>query len=211
MTAETPSDEDPLVRRAAAGDREALGALLATWREPLRRMVARRLDPRLAGRVDASDVVQNACLESLRRLDEPKGDLPLPLWVRLLTGQEIAAAHRRHLGAQARDVRREDGLPSVPWATSAGVARDLSAHLTSPTAAAAREEVRGCVEAALDALDPLDREVLVLRHFDRLDNGDAARELGITPAAASKRHVRALARLKTALGPRADVLAEFAR
>ena len=131
MSAEPPSNEADAAARAATGDREALGVLLGAWRDGLRRMVARRLDARLQGRVDASDVVQNACLEAVRRLDEFPGTMPLALWVRLITGQEIAAAHRRHLGAQARDVRRERGLPSVPFATSAGVVRSSRASATS--------------------------------------------------------------------------------
>lgn len=189
---------DALAERAAAGDKEALGALLHGWREDLRRLVARRLDPRLAGRVDASDVVQSACLEAVRRLPEFDGSLPLTLWVRLIAKQEAAEAHRRHLGAAARDVRRETAPPAS--VTGSGLADDFVASATSPLDGAAREETRRRLAAALDRLEPHDREIVALRHFERLDNQSAARELGIEPSAASKRYLRALTRLKAALG-----------
>jgi RNA polymerase sigma-70 factor (ECF subfamily) len=80
------------------------------------------------------------------------------------------------------------------------MAGQLVGDLTSPSQAAIRHELQDRLRAALDAMDPLDREVLALRHFEELGNNDVAQVLGITREAASKRHVRALRRLKEVFG-----------
>lgn len=199
------SDQDEtleVLQRAQGGDASALGGLLAGLRGPLVRMARVRIDPRMQGRLDASDVVQEACLEAHRRLDEYLQDpkVPFRLWMRLLTGQKILELERRHFGAQKRDARREVRIePAVPRADSSLVAMELSAHLTSPSGAVERDEIRRQVLEVLDDLDDLDREILVLRHFEQLGNADAAAELGIKPDAASKRYLRALMRLGKAL------------
>ena len=69
-------------------------------------------------------------------------------------------------------------------------------HDTRPSEAAVRAELKARIQLALDSLEPLDREVLALRHFEELGNAEAAQVLGISPEAASKRHLRALKRLK---------------
>jgi RNA polymerase sigma-70 factor (ECF subfamily) len=167
-----PSDSDELLRRAADGDREALGRLLLTHRERLRRMVVLRLDPRLQGRVDPSDVLQDVCLEAAARLAEylQRPAMPFFLWLRLTVGQRLAALHRHHLGAEMRDAGREVSLyrNAVPGASSAALAAQRLGHDTRPSEAAVRAERKLRVEEALTGLDPLDREVLALRHFEQL-------------------------------------------
>jgi RNA polymerase sigma-70 factor (ECF subfamily) len=79
------------------------------------------------------------------------------------------------------------------------MAASLAGEQTSPSLAAIRGEMMTQLEAALDRLDPIDREVLALRHFEELSNNEVAALLGIQKAAASKRYVRALERLKGAL------------
>lgn len=198
----TQGDLLPLLRRAADGDRDALGELLQRDRERLRRAVALRLDPRLAGRVDPSDVLQEAHLEAATRLAEYLRDPALPffLWLRLLTLQRLVTVHRRHLAAQGRAVGREVPLDrGVPPATSAALAARLLGDGTSPSDAAARAEMKQRLHAALDEMDPIDREVLTLRHFEQLTTAETALELGISEEAAKKRHVRALKRLKRLL------------
>lgn len=203
MTLPGESEIETLLERAAAGDGEAVGALLDQHREPLRRMVRLRLDRRLQGRIDASDIVQEAWLEVTRRIAGFLRERPLPfvLWLRLVTGEKILAAERRHLGAQARDARREvplGGQGRIPADTTT-LAGEIAGTATSPTRAASREEARALVLAALERMDPIDREVLVLRHFEQLDNAQAAQELGIQPEAARKRYFRAAIRLREAL------------
>ena len=192
-------DEARLLHLAAAGDRSAAGELLAQHEPRLRRMARMRMDPRLARRVDVQEV--NA--EAIQRLPQYVRDprMPFFLWLRFLTAQRIAAFYRHHFGAQQRDVRREMPLDAVcrPDASSAAMAAHLTGGLTSPSSAAARDETERRVRDALDLLDPTDREVLSLRHFEQLDNNETALELGIEPSAASKRYVRALRRLKDVL------------
>ena len=192
-----------LLERARDGDADVVGELLMRDAERLRRMVRLRMDARLKGRVDAADVLQEVHLEAAQRLPDylRKPDMPFFLWMRFLTNQRLAALCRHHLGVQARDVRREVPLQrGSPGATSVALAHCLSAHATTPSMAAMRGERKARLEEALDEMDPTDREVLALRHFEQLSNAEAAGELGINAAAASKRYVRALRRLKEILG-----------
>lgn len=197
------SETNDLLGRAAGGERQALGQLLERDRERLRRMVALRLDRRLQGRIDPSDVIQEAQLEAAGRLAEYLRDPTMPffLWLRLITGQRLLALHRRHLGAQQRDAAREVSLdrPPLPQATSAALAARLLGRLTSPSAAVVRAEMKARLREALDRMDPTDRAVLTLRHFEQLSTAETAQELGISHEAAKKRHIRALKRLKEIL------------
>jgi RNA polymerase sigma-70 factor (ECF subfamily) len=192
-----------VIERARAGDREALNALLSRHRDRLRRMVEIRLDTRLQGRLDASDVVQEAFVEVTERLDEYIRDpkLPLFLWLRLVVGERLVRLHRHHLGTQMRDAGREVSLypGALPAASSAALAAQLLGRHTSPTQAFVRAERILRVQEALNALDPVDREILSLRHFEELTAAEAARVLGIEESAAAKRYFRALKRLKDIL------------
>jgi RNA polymerase sigma-70 factor (ECF subfamily) len=87
----------------------------------------------------------------------------------------------------------------MPQASSVCLAAQLLGRLTSPTQAALRAEMQIRLQEVLNALDPLDREVLVLRHFEDMSNNETAAVLGITKAAASNRYIRALRRLKEIL------------
>ena len=165
-------------------------------------MVRLRIDRRLQGRIDAADVVQEAFLEASRRLSEyDQESMPFFLWLRLITGQRLMALHRRHLGAEMRDAGREVSLYQgmLPETTSAGLAAQLMGHQTKPSEAAMRTERRIRVEEALNRMDPIDREVLALRHFEQLSATETSDVLGIKEAAARKRYIRALARLKDIL------------
>jgi RNA polymerase sigma-70 factor, ECF subfamily len=197
------ADSVDLIERARAGDREALNALLSRHRGRLRRMVEMRLDARLHARLDASDVVQEAFVEVAGRLDEYLRDprLPLFLWLRLVVGERLLRLHRQHLGTQMRDAGREVSLyrGALPAASSAALAAQLLGRFTSPTQAAVRAERILRVQEALNALDPVDREILSLRHFEELTAAEAARVLGIEESAAAKRYFRALRRLKEVL------------
>src|SRR5438105_4177706 len=157
-----------LLERARSGDRAALNALLARHRDRLRRMVEMRLDTRLQARLDASDVVQEAYVEVVERLGEYFRDpkLPLFLWLRLVVGERMMKLHRHHLGTQMRDAGREVSLyrGALPAASSAALAAQLLGRHTSPTQAVLRAERILRLQEALNALEPVDREVLSLRH-----------------------------------------------
>ena len=192
-----------LIGLARAGDQQALSALLERHRDRLRRMVELRLDWRLQARIDASDILQDAFLEVASRLDEYlRGpELPLFLWLRLVVGQRLATVHRHHLGTQMRDAGREVSLyrDALPAASSAALAGQLLGRQTSPSQAAVRAERVIRLQEALNTLDPVDREVLALRHFEQLTAAETARVLGISEEAAAKRYIRALKRLKQIL------------
>jgi RNA polymerase sigma-70 factor (ECF subfamily) len=198
-----PADTSELLRRAAGGDTAALGTLFARHRDQLRRMVRLRLDRRLQGRLDPSDVLQEAYLEFARSLPDYVSDasMPLFLWLRLLTGRKLHALHRHHLGTRARDAGREVSLHrgALPQASSVSLAAQLLGHHTTPSQAVARAELQLRVQEALNGLDELDREVLALRHFEELSNAEVAVVLGISQTAASNRFVRALRRIKKIL------------
>lgn len=194
--------EEALVTSARGGDRGALGELFGHWRPRFERLIALRLDPHLRQRLDAGDVLQEAWLDVERRFEAwvQAPDMPLFLWVRFLTVQKLAELHRRH-GAQQRDARREVPIHAGPSASTASLAERLAGSFSSPSQGFARDELLAKVNTALASLDEIDREVLVLRHFEELPNNEVAAVLGLTPQASSNRYVRALRRLREVLGP----------
>jgi RNA polymerase sigma-70 factor, ECF subfamily len=194
-----------LVAQAATGDEQAWAELIARHRERLKRMVAVRMDRRLQGRIDPSDIIQEACLVASKQISAyaARPDLPFYLWLRWIVGQRLVDQHRRHLGAQARGVDREVSLygNAFPETTSENLAAHLMARLSTPSQEAIRVEQISALQKAFDSLEPIDREILALRHFEQLSNGEAAAVLGIDKSAASKRYGRALFRLKDMLIP----------
>ena len=204
--ADSPANNDDvheLVARAAAGDDAAWNQLIADHRARLRRMVAFRLDRRLQGRVDASDVIQESLIDAARRLPEyvQKPPMPFFLWLRFLTSQRLVEQHRKHLGVKARDADREISIyrGGFPETTTADLAAHFLGKFSSPSQAAIRVEQKLRLQQALNSLDPIDREILALRHFEQLNNGESAEVLGLDKSAASKRYARALVRLKDVL------------
>jgi RNA polymerase sigma-70 factor, ECF subfamily len=192
-----------LVKLAVGGDRGAWDQLMTENRPRLRRMVALRMDPRLQGRIDPSDVIQESYIDAARRLPEyaKNPSLPLFLWLRSLAGQKLVDQHRRHLGARARDAGRE--VPfygnACPDASTANIASQFLSASSTPSETAMRVEQNARLEEALNSLEPIDREILALRHFEQLSNGEVAEVLGLDKSAASKRYARALLRLKDVL------------
>jgi RNA polymerase sigma-70 factor (ECF subfamily) len=197
------STTDRLLRRIGEGDGRGWGELLARHEPRLRRMIAFRLDPRLQGRVDPADVLQEAYLAAFQNLGTylRQPAMPFFLWLRGIAGNKLLELHRHHLGTPMRDARREVSLyrGALPQATSAALAARLLGRLTRPSQAAVRAEAKLRLQEALNAMDPVDREVLALRHFEHLSNAEAAEVLGIRAAAAGKRYLRALERLRAAL------------
>jgi RNA polymerase sigma-70 factor (ECF subfamily) len=210
---QTSNDSSAFLRKAATGDAEALEELFRRHRPRLRRMIQLRISPVLRGRIDASDVMQESFLEAWRRLSDylRNPSMPFFLWLRFLVRQQLFTLHRRHAGVKARDPHREVALydGSLPEASSEALASQLLGQLPSPSEALARAELQMHLQEGLDALDPDEREIIALRHFEQLSGSEAARELGISDAAAAKRYVRALRRLKGILmnlGFEADAL-----
>jgi RNA polymerase sigma-70 factor, ECF subfamily len=198
------SETHRILERAAQGDGQVLGTLLARHRDRLRRMVALRMDRRLQGRIDPSDVIQEAYLEASARLAEylRNPSMPFFLWLRFLAGQKLVTLHRHHLGVRMRDAGQQVALDHgpLPEASSAALAAQLLGHEVRPSEAAIRAEMKARVQEALDGMGPLDREVLALRHFEQLSRAEIAQVLNVSEAAAGKRYIRALERLKQVLG-----------
>jgi RNA polymerase sigma-70 factor (ECF subfamily) len=200
-----PDAPDVAAELRAAGTRrqERFAQLFELHRARLLRMVELRMNPRLRQRIGASDVLQDAFLESSKRLPDWLEDpsMPFHLWLRFLTAQNLARLWRFHAEAKKRDVRRQvaSAHPRLPSASSVVLVDRLVASGISPTQAVVKEEMRGELLQAFEAMKPQDREVLVLRHFEELSNAECAQELGIQEDAASKRYLRALERLRKVL------------
>jgi len=192
-----------LLDRAKQGEAGAVERLLEVHREPLRRMIGLRLDPALAGRVDASDVVQDVMLEVSQRLGDylRKPAMPFHLWVRHIAKDHMIDAHRRHRQAQRRSLDREQ--PIVPAALADQSSLELAGQFLdrelTPASAAVRHELQRRMEQAVAGLDEDDREIILMRHYEQLSNQEVATALGLTEAAASMRHLRAVRRLRAAL------------
>ena len=177
-----------LVRR---GDRNALEALFAAHREYLRQVIGLRMDKALRRRVDPSDIVQEAQVEALRRVPEYVRDpkLPVRLWMRQIALDRLGMAHRQHIGAQRRSVNRELRLTDH---SAVSLAQCLVASAGFPLTNAVRQELIGKVREAIDRLDPLDQEIIMLQAFEGLNSTESSLVLGIEPATARKRYGRAL-------------------
>ncbi len=201
----TRDSTDRLLADARDGTPGAVDRLLGEFREPLRKVVGLRLDPAVARRVDASDIVQDVLLEANGRLTDylKKPDMPFHLWLRHLAQDRIIDTHRRHRLAQRRSVDREQPIARPGWADESSVS--LVAQLVdaerTPATEAIRHELERRLGAAVDRLADDDREIVLMRHHEALSNQEVARALGLTEAAASMRYLRALRRLRAVLVP----------
>jgi RNA polymerase sigma-70 factor (ECF subfamily) len=197
-------DDEILLRRAVTGDKPALADLFERHRKRLRGMVRLRMDRRLQGRVDPSDVLHEAYMDLAEKLPGYASDrsgLPFYLWLRLVVGERLLRFHRQHLGTVMRAAGREVSLyhGALPQATSISLAAQLLGRMTSASEALNRAEIQLQLQAALNTMDPMDREIIGLRNFEELSNSEAARVLGIKEQAGSNRYVRAMTRLQAIL------------
>jgi RNA polymerase sigma-70 factor (ECF subfamily) len=199
LTTEAMLKTQELIERAERGDVSARRDLLKRYRNYLRRMVAARLDRRLAPRVDPSDIVQETLADAAGRLDEYLRDRPLPFfgWLRQIANERVIKAHQRHVIAQRRSVSRE----SAPLEVSSDYSVDelvnsLAAHDTSPSNQLMRKEQSDKVRSALASLPSRDREVLVMRYLEQLDTPAIAEATGISELAVKARLFRALTRIR---------------
>lgn len=201
----TPERTDKLLADAGQATTGATDALLGEFREPLRRMIGLRLDPALAKRVDASDIVQDVLLEANQRLVEylKKPDMPFHLWLRHLAQDRIIDTHRRHRLAQRRSIDKEQAIDKPAWAdeSSASFAQQFVDTERTPAREAIQKELERKLADAVNALEDDDREIILMRHHELLSNQEVAAALKLTEAAASMRYLRAVRRLKAVLVP----------
>jgi RNA polymerase sigma-70 factor (ECF subfamily) len=186
----------------AEGGQTALASLFSTHQTRLERIVSFRLDPRIRGRIDAADVLQEAFLKVAERLPAflESSDVSFFVWLRQQTLQTLVDIHRRQF-RQKCDVGREIRFASTGTCdgTSVSIAQFLIDQLTSPSQVVVNAEEMQWLQEALNSMNELDREVLALRHFEQLGNNQVAEILGLTPTAASNRYLRAAARLSDIL------------
>lgn len=195
------SEFDNWLQAALRGDSVALDKLFDSHRERIRRTIALRMDQRMRARVDPSDVIQDTFLDASRRLDQyaANPELPFFVWLRFLAQQRLIDLQRVHLGAAMRSVERELPLGYLE-ATDESMAQALTSQLTSASHLVMRAELQTRVQSALAKMQVIDREMLVLRHYELLSNAECASVLGLSKTAASNRYVRALMKLKELLG-----------
>lgn len=185
------SDTDHLLHMIAAGNREALGSLIARHRDYLRRVVDARMEPGLRRKLDPSDVVQETLAVANRRIDDYLTRRPTAfrLWLRSTALEQLIGA-RRHHRAQKRSLERDICISD---ASSLALARTFAG--SGPADRLLRREAAGQVRQALAALTLSDREMLIMRHGEGLSNAEAAEILELDPKTASKRYGRSLQRL----------------
>ena len=193
------ASNNPQIENLRRNGEQCLAEVFSRHQDRLERIVDLRLDPRLSGRVDAADVVQEAFIEASKRLPRflENPTVSVFVWVRGVTLDTLIHVHRRHL-AKMRDAGREVSLSlgPAPQVSSISLAGWLVADLTSPSQAAMRDEVAKKVEEVLEAIDEIDREVLILRHFEQLSNDEVSSIVGVKKAATSRRYIRALKRFR---------------
>ena len=198
-----------LVQRARSGDERALAELFEKHRERLRRTVQVRMNVHVQARVDASDVVQDAFLESARKLREygEDGQIPFFVWLRMIACQRVAQLHRMHLRAGKRCAYRQVSLqaPDASLASAALLAGQLAGRFSSVDENLIRHELQMKLETALEAMEANDREVISMRHFEELTTEEMAASLGLTRSGVLKRYTRAIRRLRAAIGPDVDL------
>jgi RNA polymerase sigma-70 factor, ECF subfamily len=197
MTRHGP-DTDQLLDDASRGDGTARARLLDRHRKRLRHMITVHLDRRLAARVDPSDVVQEALIVADRQLDRFLRERPMPFypWLRQIAWERLVDVRRKHVTARRRSVNREQPLEvALSDESTQELIQHVLARGSSPSGRLDREEQAQDVKRALEQLSERDREVLMLRHLERLATEEIASVLGISVGAVYTRHLRALERL----------------
>lgn len=198
MSRHNEEDTDQLIRRAADGDRSAADDLLVRHRQRLKYMVTVRLDRRLAGRVDPSDVVQETLIDAARRLDTYLHERPMPFypWLRGLAWNRMIDLHRRHVSASKRSVDREVHDLALSDQSADVLAQQLVAPGTDAFHRVVRDEWRERVQRALDQLPDAQREIVLMRHVERMSVAEIAAVIGVAEGTVKSRVFRALARLQ---------------
>jgi len=182
------------------GQSLAIEQLMDRHRNSLRRMIQLRLDQRIMQRMDVSDVIQDVLMEANRRLNDYLANpvIPFHLWIRQIAKDRIIDAHRRHRVSAKRSIDREQGQPGKgpPDQSTIELANQFRDQALTPAAAATQRELAQQIESAVQLLRENDREIILMRHYEQLNNQEIAQSLGLTEPAASMRYLRALKRLR---------------
>ena len=192
-----------LTLQLQAGNRDALGPAFEMFRPRLQAAIRLRLNNRIRQREDESDILQEAYFAAANDLpryaNEPK--VPVYVWLRGLVQQRLVDAHRKHMSCQKRTANRELSIhdANFPVADSYSVSHQIAANLTSPSIVASKAEMRVILQKVLEQLDPIDQEIISLRHVEGLKSSEVAKLLDINLSTASTRYLRALKKLKESL------------
>jgi RNA polymerase sigma-70 factor (ECF subfamily) len=203
MNVSGDAETESLLERAREGDAAARSELLELHRERLRRMVAIRVDKRLAARVDPSDIVQEAMRDAFKRLGEyfATPEIAFYPWLRRIAWDRLMDMYRQHIAAEKRSVLKERiRSPELNDESMAELAHNLAANSQNPRQQAIAAELEARMMAALGRLKSDDRELLVLRYMEQLDVEEIASVMGISRTAVTSRHLRAIQRLRELLG-----------
>ncbi len=194
-----PAETQGLLERARGGDHSAFEELFNRHRARLHKAIAMRMDRRVAARVDASDILQETYLEAFKRLPRylQQEKMPFYIWLHWIAREKVLGLHRRHLGADKRAVRHEVQL--MPVDSSAEFVSGMIGGGPSPSQELAKVELAERLRLALGQLDNDERDLILWRHFEQLSARDTAQLLEISEAAASKRYIRAVERLRKLL------------
>jgi RNA polymerase sigma-70 factor (ECF subfamily) len=195
-------DPEELIRKARGEDPTLLGQLLELYRQYLGLLARVQIGQRLQGKVDASDVVQDTFLEAHRNFPRFQGasEAQFVAWLRQILAANLGNLLRRYLGTQGRDVRLERELAAAVDESSRELDGALVAPQSSPSQQAVRREQAVLLADALGELPEDYREVLVLRHLQGLTFPEVAGRMGRSLDSVEKLWVRALARLRQAVG-----------
>jgi RNA polymerase sigma-70 factor (ECF subfamily) len=175
-------------------------AALGRFRHYLLLLARVRLDPRLKGKLDASDIVQQTLLEAHRDLAQFRGRSPgeQAAWLRQILARNLANA-ARDLGRARRDVARERSLEAAVDESASRLEVWLAAEQSSPSQRAQRQERALRLAEALTRLPEAQREAVVLRHWHGWSLADIAARLGCTTAAVTGLLHRGLKNLRKQL------------
>ena len=189
--------------RLTSGNPDSMAAAFDYYRNRLRKTVQLRMDRRLSGRFDPSDVLQEAFLTASRDLPRymANPEAPVFVWLHGITIRSLQDLHREHLVAGNRAVGREVTAFGQSYGPQSGnlLSELITDSVTSPSDFLLREERKQQVLQGLAEMEEIDREVLILRHFELLSNDETAMILGLTRTAASNRYIRSLQRLEAVL------------
>ncbi len=196
------SDTDNLIQCAANGDKLAREKLLQRYRDRLKKMIAVRMDARLAQRIDPSDVVQDTMVTADKRLDQflAEPSIPFYAWLRSMAFDRLADLYRRHVTAQRRSVNREH-----PWALAMSdasavlLAEKLPATASTPSQRMMRVENHSRVKKLLGEMPAGDREIIIMRHLEGMKVSEIATVLQMPEGTVKSRHFRALTEMRRIL------------
>lgn len=189
-----------IVARLRSGDESALAQFVEANRPALMGFLHARIGAHLAKKVEADDILQDACLEAIRSLDKAPLDNWDPLhWLFQVCERKIIDAHRRYFESQKRSAAREASIPDGSE-MAGGLGNLLAASMTTPSAAFSRDQRQLAMLAAIDTLPEDQREALRLRYLVGLPSKEIALKLGKTDGAVRVMLSRSLAKLQEMLG-----------